>query len=211
MEYWQTEIVEKKPALVNTYTYNGERFLRRAARRLYLRGELCSYEEGLTSELIEDFDILSMQDGNGEWISLHLQTIGGDVHAGLEIIKAIKRAQAKGWKVRGVVDGVAMSMGFIILQFCDERVMGRGDIVMAHGITISVFGKDQKDLKLDASLLEYWKQYFVEQIVSRKTAGLSVEKKDEETARWDIIMEDSTHALFTTEQAMEECLIDRID
>lgn len=190
--------------------FKGERYLHRLARRLYLRGDINEFD---MEETVEDLDLIAEGPSNGEWIELHLQTPGGDVHAGLEFIKAMKRAQKNGWKIRGIVDGVAMSMGFNILQYCDERIMSPGDMLMAHGVVMfSFFGqKDERDGKAELILLEYWKNFFVDHIVGRKTKGMDSEIVEKEQERWSKILEDKVYTFFNPTEALSENLIDRIE
>lgn len=63
-------------------------------------------------------------------IILELDTPGGEVFSGMALGKAIENSKAP---VTCVVDGMAASMGFYLLQSCDVRVMTRRSLLMAHG------------------------------------------------------------------------------
>ena len=57
-------------------------------------------------------------------IELHINSNGGSVKEGVTIYNLLKQS---GSHVKGIVDGVAYSVAFVILQACDERIMGVGD------------------------------------------------------------------------------------
>lgn len=50
-----------------------------------------------------------------------INSYGGSIWAGNIIVGAIQHAQSLGYKVKGVCQGFAFSMGFDILLACDER------------------------------------------------------------------------------------------
>jgi ATP-dependent Clp protease protease subunit len=60
---------------------------------------------------------------------LEINTPGGSVSDGFEVMRAIEESNAP---VTCVVDGDADSMGFAILQSCEKRVMTRRSKLMAH-------------------------------------------------------------------------------
>lgn len=62
-------------------------------------------------------------------IVIEINTPGGSVWAGMRLAKAIEESPAP---VTCVVDGMAASMGFYILQSCHTRVMTRRSLLMTH-------------------------------------------------------------------------------
>lgn len=65
---------------------------------------------------------------------LELNTPGGSVGAGFELVKEIENAEIP---MVCMVDGRAASMGFYILQSCPMRVMTRRSTLMTHEPSIS--------------------------------------------------------------------------
>lgn len=62
-------------------------------------------------------------------VVLEINTPGGIVPNGFQIIRAIERSKAPVWCV---VDGAAFSMGFAVLQSCHRRQMTKRSVLMAH-------------------------------------------------------------------------------
>ncbi len=75
-------------------------------------------------------------------VVLELDTPGGSVVAGHQIIKAIEESRRAGTQVVCVADGWAVSMGFAILQSCSERVMTKRGVLMAHSPLMPNAGLD---------------------------------------------------------------------
>ncbi len=66
-------------------------------------------------------------------ITIGINSPGGSVHAGLEILAEMKYLQSKGYKLKCYV-GNAYSMGFVLLAFCDERI-GKSTSTFMHHLT----------------------------------------------------------------------------
>lgn len=72
--------------------------------------------------------ILALKSAKGLPVRLSIDSPGGSVVAGLELIKAI---EAHG-QVDCVVDGTAASMAFFVLQACRSRLMTPDSLLMTH-------------------------------------------------------------------------------
>ena len=83
-------------------------------------------------------------------IELHINSNGGSVKEGVAIYTQLKQ---KGCKKVGYVDGVAYSVAFLILQACDERIMGLGTSALVHNMWMSVEG-NAKELRKAADDLD---------------------------------------------------------
>lgn len=81
----------------------------------------------------ETVEFLQSSD-DADAVVLEIDTPGGDVAAGMQIVHAIEEASPL---VVCVVDGDAASMGFAILQSCDQRLMTRRSKLMAHEPSMS--------------------------------------------------------------------------
>ena len=119
-----------------------------------------SYEESETSAKYFQEQLAAIPDT--ATIELHINSNGGSVKEGVAIYSQLKQKNCK--KV-GYVDGVAYSVAFLILQACDERVMGLGTSALIHNMWMSVDG-NAKELRKAAddldTLMESNRQIFLE-------------------------------------------------
>lgn len=74
-------------------------------------------------------NLLILDSASSEPITIILNNPGGDFYHGMAIYDAIKKCQSH---VTARVFGYAMSMGSIILQAADERIMSPGSRQMIH-------------------------------------------------------------------------------
>lgn len=89
--------------------------------------------EGENIQMTADMVIEQLRGGERH-LRFHIDSFGGSVFGGLRLIKLVNMARRE-LKVRTtcIVDGKAMSMGFVFLQAaCDERVMTEGSVLLAH-------------------------------------------------------------------------------
>lgn len=101
-------------------------------RTLYMGSELVSEEsESGTDALMAERMIknLLILDKEGEEICIVMNNLGGDVTHGLAIYDAIKACKSK---IIIKAFGHAMSMGSVIFQAADERVMAPSAVMMIH-------------------------------------------------------------------------------
>ena len=128
-------------------------------------------------------------------IELHINSNGGAVKEGVAIYNQLKQ---KACKKVGYVDGVAYSVAFVILQACDERIMGIGTSALIHNIWIEAQG-NSKELRKIADdldvLMESNRKIFLER------SNLSEEQLSE-------MMEKET--FLTPDQCLEYGLIDEV-
>jgi ATP-dependent Clp protease, protease subunit len=170
---------------------------------------------GLTEEIdfesATDFiqDLTLLTHTSSDPITVIIASNGGDVEAGLACIRSIKQAQQRGIKVIGQVYGHAMSMAFLILQCCDERVMGKGCILMAHGITSFRHG-DMRNLESERKLLHFWRGYFAKLLASRCSKGGDGEEQTN-PEHWIKVLEDQTPQYYESDECLNLGLIDRVE
>ena len=81
-------------------------------------------------------------------IELHINSNGGSVKEGVTIYNLLKQS---GSHVKGIVDGVAYSVAFVILQACDERIMGVGTTALIHEPWVTASG-NARELRKTAGL-----------------------------------------------------------
>lgn len=155
--------------------------------------ETWKYEESETSA--KYFREKLEQIPDTDTIELHINSNGGSVKEGVAIYNQLKQKKCK--KV-GYVDGVAYSVAFVILQACDERIMGIGTSALIHEIWIETCG-NAKELRKMADdldvLMESNRKIFLER--SNLTEQQLIEMMEAET-------------LLTPEQCLEYALIDEV-
>lgn len=155
--------------------------------------ETWKYEESETSA--KYFREKLEQIPDTDTIELHINSNGGSVKEGVAIYNQLKQKKCK--KV-GYVDGVAYSVAFVILQACDERIMGIGTSALIHEIWIETCG-NAKELRKMADdldvLMESNRKIFLER--SNLTEQQLIEMMEAET-------------FLTPEQCLEYALIDEV-
>jgi ATP-dependent protease ClpP protease subunit len=122
-------------------------------------------ESGVDGLLVERFikNLHILDALSNDPITVILNNVGGDVHHGFAIYDAIKCTKSK---VTIRVFGHAMSMGSIILQAADERLMSRNASQMIHYGTLYIDGHvktAQKWLKESQN----WNKFFEKVYLSR--------------------------------------------
>lgn len=129
-------------------------------------------------------------------IELHINSNGGSVKEGVAIYTQLKQKSCK--KV-GYVDGVAYSVAFLILQACDERIMGLGTSALVHNMWMSVDG-NAKELRKAADDLD---------VLMESNRKIFLERSNLEEQQLIDMMEAET--FLTPDQCLEYGLIDKID
>lgn len=131
----------------------------------------------------------------GEAIELHINSNGGSVKEGVAIYNLLKQKQNT--KV-GIVDGVAHSVAFLILQACETRKMCLGTTALIHNMWMYCHGNATQLRKYADDLddmMEANRQVFMER------ATISEEELKD-------LMEKETY--LTPDKALEYGLIDEI-
>jgi ATP-dependent protease ClpP protease subunit len=131
----------------------------------------------------------------GQTVELHINSNGGSVKEGVAIYNLLKQ---KGNNKVGVVDGVAHSVAFLILQACSTRKMCLGTTALIHNMWMSCSGNATQLRKYADDLddmMEANRQVFMER------AKISEDELKE-------LMENETY--LTPDKALEYGLIDEI-
>lgn len=87
----------------------------------------------VSSELLEDLEDLKTKDN----ITVHLNSVGGDLYAGLAIYNRLKALPAN---ITTINDGLAASAASIIFQAGDTRKVHAGSNIMVHQAAGFLFG-----------------------------------------------------------------------
>ncbi len=124
---------------------------------------------------------------------------GGSIFEGLAIMSQMNTQEIF---ITGIVEGMAASMGAVILQSCHKRKMVKGTRLMVHAGSGGVYGQ-VNGIRDYADMLESLNKTLAE-ILSRRS-----KRKD---VKWilDNWMADGKDTWFTPEQALAEGLIDEI-
>lgn len=133
--------------------------------------------------------------GTDTEIELHINSNGGSVKEGVAIYNQLK--QHGSHKV-GIVDGVAHSVAFLILQACDDRKMCLGTTALVHNMWLYC-GGNAKQLRKYADdlddMMEANRQIFMDRATITEDELIQ-------------LMENETY--LTPEKALEYGLIDEI-
>lgn len=86
-------------------------------------------------------------------IEVEINTPGGSVFEGQRIYNALREMSARGVEITATVNGLAASMGSVILMAGDKRRMTAGSRIMIHEASTIAAG-DARALKKQAELLE---------------------------------------------------------
>ena len=155
--------------------------------------ERWDYDESETSAKHFRDQLQSIPDG--QEIELHINSNGGSVKEGVAIYNLLKQKNAH---KTGIVDGVAHSVAFLILQACDTRKMCLGSTALIHEMWMTCSGNAAQLRKYADDLedmMEANRQVFLER------ATIS----EEELIR---LMEAETY--LTPDKALKYGLIDEI-
>ncbi len=113
-------------------------------RTLYIRGFVGAQALDVAGKIID------LTDKNDEEpIDLVINSPGGSIYAGMQILSAMTVAQARGVTIRCFVPVMAASMAFAILAQCDERYALPFTMLLWHP------GKQQSAKALTKDDLEY--------------------------------------------------------
>jgi ATP-dependent protease ClpP protease subunit len=152
-------------------------------------------------DIIKTFKKAELAHKISKVITMGINSPGGSVHMGLEFIGEMKTLQSKGYKIKCYVRN-AYSMGFVILQFCNERI-GAPTSTYMHHLT-SVNGKrPDKRTKKNAKLfkaLDFFDNHMLEDISER----LKMDPKK----FMELIKEDNW---WGAKKALKANIIDRIE
>jgi ATP-dependent Clp endopeptidase proteolytic subunit ClpP len=141
-------------------------------------------------------EIVCKADDAIDGIEIEINTPGGSVFEGQRIYNALREMSARGVEITATVNGLAASMGSVILMAGDKRRMTAGSRVMIHEASTIAAG-DARALKKQAELLES---------ISAEIAGIYSERTgmDEEEIREMMMAE----TWMTADEAKEKGFVD---
>lgn len=153
-----------------------------------------SYEESETSSKYFRDQLAAIPEDHT--VELHINSNGGSVKEGATIYNLLKQS---GCKVRGIVDGVAYSVAFVILQACDERIMGVGTTALIHEPWVETSG-NAKELRKTADDLD---------VLTASNRKIFLERSNLEEQQLADMMEAET--FLTPDDCLQYGLIDKVE
>ena len=91
---------------------------------------------------LKDFKTAARVNGKDKVVDMVINSGGGSVHIGLEIIEEMKYMKNLGYKFNCYVRN-AYSMAFIILQYCDHRIGSSNSTYMHHLVQVG-YGRPER-------------------------------------------------------------------
>jgi ATP-dependent Clp endopeptidase proteolytic subunit ClpP len=98
-------------------------------------------------------DIVCSADNALELVEVEINSPGGSVMEGTRIYNALREMSARGVMIETTVNGLAASMGSVILMAGDKRKMTKVSQIMIHEASTTAWG-DARAMKRNADLLE---------------------------------------------------------
>lgn len=143
-------------------------------------------------------DVVCSADEALESVEVEINSPGGSVFEGQRIYNALRSMSARGVEVTATVNGLAASMGSVILMAGDKRRMTSGSRIMIHEASTIAVG-DSRSLRKQSDLLEG---------ISAEIAGIYSERTggDEKEIRKMMYAE----TWMTADEAKENGFIDVI-
>ena len=128
-------------------------------------------------------------------IELVLNSPGGEVLHGLALFDDLIALRAAGHKITTVVRGMAASMGGILLQAGDERVIGKNSHVLIHEISTSSIGK-LSEIEDEAAFAKQLSDQLVEILAERSTMTAQQIKRKWRKMDWWLSAQESVDLGF---------------
>ncbi len=187
---WRVEASQKKENVFYLYIYDD------VCAKGAFNWNTWEYEESETSA--KYFRDALDEIPEGSEIELHINSNGGSVKEGTAIYNLLKQHNSK---ITGVIDGVAHSIAFLILQACDVRIAMLGTSALIHNMWMGIAGNATQLRKaaddLDA-MMESNRQVFLTRANETLTEDLLKELMEVET-------------YLTPQQMLDYGLVDKID
>lgn len=130
-----------------------------------------------------------------ETIDLHLNTPGGDVFDGIAILNALRNHDAS---VTVYVDSLAASIGSVIAQGGDKRVMMRNSQMMIHKASTIAIGNDDD--------MEYMRDLLAKQ--NTNIANIYADRAGGKVEDWITAM--AAETWYSADEAVEAGLADEV-
>jgi ATP-dependent Clp endopeptidase proteolytic subunit ClpP len=152
-------------------------------------GEL--YGQAAVASNMRIGEIVCSADDALEEVEVEINSPGGSVLEGQRIYNALREMASRGVAVETTVNGLAASMGSVILMAGDKRKMTKGSRIMIHEASSMAYG-DARTMKKTADLLDS---------ISAEIAGIYAERTGKDASELRGLMMEETW--MDAEKAME--------
>ena len=117
-------------------------------RRIYFNEEFSQDSCLKAVYLLNRLEEIDKRSGNKEDIEIIVNSFGGMIYSGLQLLSTICSMKDKGYKIITTVNGVAMSMGFMLAIVGSERRSTRYSTYLCHQPSSATWGT-LKDMESD--------------------------------------------------------------
>ncbi len=156
------------------------------------------YGESAVASHLQIGDITCSSENALESVDVEINSPGGSVMEGQRIYNALKGISSRGVEVVTTVNGLAASMGSVILMAGDQRKMTAGSRIMIHDASMMAYG-NADDLRKQSNLLES---------ISSEIASIYSERTNGTQDEMRALMKDETW--MDAEQAKDLGFVDTI-
>lgn len=136
----------------------------------------------------------------GQPITIHLNTPGGSIFDGNALGATLRQLQKNGHHITIYGAGTVLSMGAVLLQYADERVLDKDTVFMIHSLNAPIVGQLEGIVDMTKMLQEV-QERLLDTLASRAT--ISKAKLKQLTRRKELFL--------SAEQTMKYGLCDRVE
>lgn len=141
-------------------------------RLIKLTSENMAILKGRVESSTIDIAVRDLVNTQTDDIYLYIDSPGGSVIAGSDLIETLEMLKMKGKTVHCIAD-MAASMGFAILQSCEDRLVRENSLLMQHQMSVMTHGELEK-VKSKMNLYDQLHASHVQR--ESKRLGLTVEE-----------------------------------
>src|SRR4051812_17612648 len=172
------------------------------ANGIYFLGEINDQEAQKLGQALMSMSV-ERQDRSDKPVTIYINSGGGAVGAGLAMMQLIYRARTL-YKVtiNTVVTGYAYSMGAIVFQAGDKRLIGSFSTLMLHSPQWELSGSDQRVFNDYAVLAKHYKN-LVSHIFAQRSGKRDVDW-------WERFIYSGRDRFLTAEESIQLGLADEI-
>ena len=117
---------------------------------LYIFGDICRYPWESQGEQSGNSIVKALQAETANNITVHINSLGGDVAEGLAIYNTLKNAASAGKNITTVCDGFACSAASVVFMAGGNRIMNAASLLMIHNAwTVAIGNADELEKTAD--------------------------------------------------------------
>lgn len=145
--------------LTTSHAYSGQTVKVDPLRLVSLVGEV----DGSTLAVVSRIERLA--DGSGKPIYLLINSPGGSVAIGAQVLSVMQAAQKRGHTIKCYVPLVAASMGFQILAKCNERYAFKYTLLLWHPMKANLDASTSDEMLYFSKRLRAWEKPFIDELL----------------------------------------------